>query len=332
MPGVSGQGVFLSYRREDAGPYARSLQLQLSQRFPDARVFMDLDSIEGGLDFAEAIQDALNSSAVLVALIGRQWATLTDENGARRLDNPDDFARIEVKTALERGVRVIPVLIDGARPLRQQELPTELHKLAQLQALALSYGRYQDDADRLLDLIQRVLDPIREREETDRKAREEADLPVLKERVRSAEEAKDAPAARDQCAALLPILERVSGPEHPDTITARGNLAFWTGMAGDAAGARDQYAALLPVVERILGPMDSLVLAVRASLAQWSGEAGDAAGARDSSRRCCPSQSGSSAGGTNRLRLSEPTWTSGPSGRAAVVNAAGSNQRLERTH
>jgi hypothetical protein len=160
MPGAQRRGVFLSYRRDDAGPYARLLQQQLSQRIPDARIFMDLDSIEPGLDFAEVIEDAVNSSAVLVALIGRQWLTLTGEDGARRLDNPDDYVRFEVTTALERGVRVIPVLIDGARALRRQDLPEELHKLARLNAAKLSYDRYQDDADRLLDLIQRVLPPV----------------------------------------------------------------------------------------------------------------------------------------------------------------------------
>ncbi len=157
MHGVSQRGVFLSYRRNDAGPYARSLQLQLSQRIPDASIFMDLDSIEPGLDFAEVIEEAVNSCALLVALIGRQWATLTDEDGVRRLDNPDDYVRFEVKTALERGVRVIPVLINGARALRREDLPAELHKLARLNAHKLSYDRYQDDASRLLDLIQRVL-------------------------------------------------------------------------------------------------------------------------------------------------------------------------------
>jgi hypothetical protein len=170
VPGSSSQGIFLSYRREDAGPYARSLQRDLSQRFPDARVFMDLDSIEAGLDFTEVIQDALDSSAVLVALIGRQWATLTDEDGARRLDNPDDFVRFEVKTALEREMRVIPVLIDGARPLQQQELPPELQKLARLNAHKLSWDRYQDDADRLLDLIQRVVAAAVEQAEAYRQA------------------------------------------------------------------------------------------------------------------------------------------------------------------
>jgi hypothetical protein len=154
---ASSSGVFLSYRREDAAPYARSLQVQLRDRFPAARVFMDLDSIEPGLEFAEVIREAVSSCAVLVALIGPQWATLADEEGRRRLDNPDDFVRFEVQTALERGVRVIPVLVEGARPLRDQQLPVELQKLARLNALELSYGRYADDANRLLDVIQRVL-------------------------------------------------------------------------------------------------------------------------------------------------------------------------------
>jgi hypothetical protein len=173
MSAIARRGVFLSYRRDDAGPYARSLQLQLSQRIPDTPVFMDLDSIEPGLDFAEVIEQAVNTSAVLVALIGRQWATLTDESGDRRLDNPDDYVRFEVKTALEQGLRVIPVLIDGARPPRSQELPADLRKLARLNAHKLSYDRYQDDADRLLDLIQRVLATLNDQEEAGRKTREE---------------------------------------------------------------------------------------------------------------------------------------------------------------
>jgi TIR domain len=157
VPDLSSRGVFLSYRREDAAPYARLLKSELRERFPDTQVFMDLDSIEAGLDFAEVIAEAVDSCAVLVALIGRQWVTLADDEGQRRIDDPDDLVRFEVQTALERGVRVVPVLVDGARPLRQQQLPPELHKLARLNALELSYGRYEYDANQLLDLVQRVL-------------------------------------------------------------------------------------------------------------------------------------------------------------------------------
>ncbi len=156
-PGLSSRGIFLSYRREDAGPYARLLKYELSKRIPDARIFMDLDSIEAGLDFGEVIRGAVDSCVVLVALIGHQWATLVDEEGHRRLDDPDDYVRFEVHAALERGVRVIPVLVDGAKAPREQQLPSELQKLARLNALELSYGRYEYDAGKLSDVIQRVL-------------------------------------------------------------------------------------------------------------------------------------------------------------------------------
>jgi hypothetical protein len=154
---LSSQGIFLSYRGADTAAYARLLQRDLKERFPASRVFMDLDSIEAGVDFADHIRDAVGSCAVLVALIGRQWATLADEQSRRRLDFPDDYVRFEVKTALDRDVRVIPVLVDGASPLRQQDLPSELQKLARLNAFVLSYRQYDSDLARLLDIIQRVL-------------------------------------------------------------------------------------------------------------------------------------------------------------------------------
>ena len=158
-----------------------------------------------GRDFIEAIQEALDSCAVLVALIGRQWTTIADEQGRRRLDSPDDFVRAEVRTALDRGVRVIPVLVDRAKPPRQQELPAELHQLARLNAFDLSYDRFQYDAGQLLDLIQRELAAVRDQEEADRQAREvqpdgnsvgetahEAPEPVQNDRTRAARHIADA--------------------------------------------------------------------------------------------------------------------------------------------
>jgi TIR domain len=154
---MSSRRIFLSYRREDTAPYARLLQDQLKRRIPDAEVFADLDSVEPGADFAEIIREAVGSCAVLVVLIGREWLTPVDEGGRRRLDYPDDYVRVEVQTALERGVRVVPVLIDGARPLQGQELPPELRELARLNARELSYGRYKEEVDQLLDLIREML-------------------------------------------------------------------------------------------------------------------------------------------------------------------------------
>ena len=153
----SSHGVFISYRREDAGPYARLLKEHLSARFPGVLVFMDLDSIEAGVDFAEAIESALGSCVVLIALIGPKWLSVTDGENCRRLDNPDDYVRFEIRTALERGVRVIPVLVDGVFVPRQRQLPTDLQKLARLNALSMSYDRFEYDEDRLTAAIERVL-------------------------------------------------------------------------------------------------------------------------------------------------------------------------------
>jgi hypothetical protein len=157
VPAFASRGIFINYRREDSGPYARLLKTDLTAHFPEAPVFMDLDSIEAGLDFADAIESAVRSCAVLVALIGRSWLTITDEDGNRRLDDPDDFVRFEIRTALKRCVRVIPVLLDGAKALRQPQLPADLRRLARLNPLEMSYGRYEYDETRLMTVIQKVL-------------------------------------------------------------------------------------------------------------------------------------------------------------------------------
>ena len=84
---------------------------------------MDVDSIPPGVDFAEAIQRAVSGCDDLLALIGRQWTTLADEQGHRRLDDPDDFVVLEVQAALDRNIPVIPVLVDGAVMPQRRELP-----------------------------------------------------------------------------------------------------------------------------------------------------------------------------------------------------------------
>jgi hypothetical protein len=257
---------------------------------------MDLDSIEAGQPFAQVIRDALNSCAALVALIGRQWMMLADEEGQRRLDNPDDFVRLEVQTALERGVRVIPVLVDGASPPRQQQLPSGLQELAELNALELSYGRYDYDAGRLFERVQRVL--AEAAADAKRQAREDAELSALEERARSSGESGDAAGARDQYAALLPMRERVSGQDHLNTLHARHALAWYTGRAGDAAGARVLYTALLSDYVRVLGPGHPTPCAPGMASPSSPGRRGTWWGRQASSPRCSRSTSGSSAQST----------------------------------
>src|SRR3712207_4354340 len=105
--------VFISYRHEETATAAHWLNHLLTQRLGRDQVFTDVDSIQPGDDFRDVIVSAVESCDVLLALIVRQWHTIKDDDGNRRLDDPDDFVRLEIETALARGVRVIPVLVEG---------------------------------------------------------------------------------------------------------------------------------------------------------------------------------------------------------------------------
>ena len=148
--------IFLSYRRDDSGGYAGRLFDRLSQHFGRDNLFMDIDTIGLGLDFVEAIENAVGSCDVLLAVIGRQWLTSTDPLGHRRLDNPEDFVRLEITTALERRIRVIPVLVGGASMPRSTELPDVLRPLARRQALVVG-DHFHPDVDRLIAALETIL-------------------------------------------------------------------------------------------------------------------------------------------------------------------------------
>ena len=106
--------IFISYRRADTPHVAGRLFDRLATRFGAGHVFMDVDSIEPGLDFAETIEAAVGACDVLLVLIGPNWVEAVDEQGRRRLEDPDDFVALEITAALRRRIRVIPVLVDGA--------------------------------------------------------------------------------------------------------------------------------------------------------------------------------------------------------------------------
>ena len=163
--------IFMSYRREDTAYPAGWLYDRLARHFARGQVFKDIDSIELGDDFVEVITTAVGSCDVLLALIGDRWLTLTGQDGRRRLDNLDDFVRLEIEAALARDVRVIPILVEGARMPRADELPASLSKLARRQALELSPSRFDVDTGRLLRVLERT---ITETQERARKQAEEA--------------------------------------------------------------------------------------------------------------------------------------------------------------
>jgi hypothetical protein len=159
MSAAASGSVFISYRRQESSGLAGRLYDRLAARFGDDQVFMDVDTIALGVDFADVITQAVSTCEVLLAVIGPRWLTATDEDGQRRLDDPDDIVRLEVAAALERDVRVIPILVDGAMMPRRQELPEALAGLARRNALILRHESFGSDAERLLEEVESILRP-----------------------------------------------------------------------------------------------------------------------------------------------------------------------------
>ena len=149
--------IFISYRREDAAYPAGWLFDRLADKFGKNQVFKDVNSIQLGEDFVEVITAAVKSCDVLLAVIGERWLTITDEQGQQRLENPSDFVRLEIETALARNIRVIPILVGGAQMPRADQLPPSLAKLAHRNALELSPSRFSSDTSRLLAVLERTI-------------------------------------------------------------------------------------------------------------------------------------------------------------------------------
>ncbi len=157
-------GVFISYRREDSGGYAGRIYDRLRSRLGQDTVFFDVDAIPPGRDFVEVLSERVGKCDALIAIIGRHWASSVDGESRRRLDDPNDFVRIEIEAALERNVPVIPVLVDGAALPQAAELPDGLKKLVRRQAIEISLTRFDSDAERLTDALSQIEDDLRRRE------------------------------------------------------------------------------------------------------------------------------------------------------------------------
>src|SRR6185369_9371840 len=139
MTVAEGGGTFVSYRRHETSHLAGRLYDRLAGRFGKDQVFIDVDAIEPGVDFAEEISRAVATCKVLLAVIGPTWLTTTDEQGRRRLDDPGDIVRLEIEAALARGVRVIPILVEGAVMPGRQDLPESLAGLPRCNALLIRH-------------------------------------------------------------------------------------------------------------------------------------------------------------------------------------------------
>ncbi|MGH7846404.1 MAG: toll/interleukin-1 receptor domain-containing protein [Candidatus Binatia bacterium] len=149
--------IFINYRRDDTSGYAGRMYDRLAKHFGADQIFMDIEHIDPGADFVEVINENVAACRALIVLIGPQWLTISDEAGGRRLDDPKDFVRVEVATALKRNARVIPVLLKGAAMPRAQELPEPLALLSRRQAVAITDTRFHQDVDGLIECIEKTI-------------------------------------------------------------------------------------------------------------------------------------------------------------------------------
>ena len=141
----------------EAAAYAGRLYDHLSRHFGPGSVFRDIDAISSGEDFRKAIESALNACDVALILIGNTWATCVGKDGQRRLDDPNDWVRIETAAALRRNILVVPVLVEGARLPDPASVPEELRPLCQRHACELSDLRWSFDVGKLVKDLEKVV-------------------------------------------------------------------------------------------------------------------------------------------------------------------------------
>jgi hypothetical protein len=201
---IQGRAIFISYRRDDTEGEAGRLFDDLTRAYGDDSVFMDVTGIQPGLDFRKAIDANVGSCGVLLAMIGVTWATVTDTNGNRRLDNANDFVRLEIATALARGTPVIPVLVHGARMPAAEQLPDDLKDLAYRNSVEITHARWNSDVALLTTALKSYVN------------------------VNAAHET-------DTVHATVPVQLPAPQPSHAESPTKKSKAPLWIGIGAAAA-------------------------------------------------------------------------------------------------
>lgn len=151
--------IFISYRREDSRDITGRLVDRLKQTYARRQLFLDIETIDLGRDFEQILAKMLKDCKVLIAVIGREWLDAKDENGRRRLDDPNDYVRREIAAALQRDIRVIPVLVDDAAMPPAEQLPDDLKPLVKRQKMDLSYEKFGSDMESLVASLAETVRP-----------------------------------------------------------------------------------------------------------------------------------------------------------------------------
>src|SRR5271154_1885459 len=159
-------GIFISYRRSDNPDATGRIYDRLVSEFGKALVFKDVDSIPLGQDFRGHLNGIVGDCGVVLAIIGPRWTDASNKDGQRRLEDPDDFVRIELEAALARDIPVVPVLVAHAPIPLASELPASLASMAFRQSIEVRPDPdFHNDATRLVSALQVILDPDAPRKE-----------------------------------------------------------------------------------------------------------------------------------------------------------------------
>jgi pyruvate/2-oxoglutarate dehydrogenase complex dihydrolipoamide acyltransferase (E2) component len=149
--------IFIAYRRADSQGAAGRLYDSLIARFGSWPVFIDVGSLAPGTEFRREIESVLRYIKVMIVVIGPRWSDASDPSGARKLDKPEDLHRTEIRAVLNRGIPVIPVLVDGAPMPRPEELPGDIARLVHYQGVTLSHESWPHDIEKLGAAVSRHL-------------------------------------------------------------------------------------------------------------------------------------------------------------------------------
>jgi len=220
--------IFISYRREDSAGEAGRIYDYLERKFGREAIFKDVDAIAFGDNFRDRIHEAVGQCEILLAIIGRRWLTVKDTAGRRRLYNPADWVRLEIETALQRDVRVIPVLLDGVRMPTTQDLPESLQPLCYRNAARVRHDPdFRQDIKRVLGVLEQHLLYKTEKPQVKQAAEQ---LQLLHSAFTNSD-LGDKQKAIDDCDKAIQI-----NPNYADAYSARAIIKY---ELGDKQGAID---------------------------------------------------------------------------------------------
>lgn len=152
--------VFINYRRQDSEQYVFGLGLLLDNRFP-GQVFWDRDALLPGVKYKPEIETTLCGCAAVIVVIGEQWLDIRDETGRRRLEDPQDILRLELRTAIEHDIPLVPLLVGGATMPHTADLPDDLKPLTDWNAMRLSLDDAKLSVSKLVAVLDRIIEERR---------------------------------------------------------------------------------------------------------------------------------------------------------------------------